>query len=75
MKKIFKLYLLGFFLLSDFIVFAQGPNDDTDTGGGQPSLEGTSDPQPASVDSKLIYLLIVGLLFAVYTMQKRSRKA
>lgn len=75
MKKIFKLYLLGFFLLSDFIVFAQGPNDDTDTGGGQTPLEDTSDPQAASVDSKLIYLLIIGLLFAVYTFQKRSKKA
>lgn len=73
MKKIFKLYLLGFFLLSDFIVFAQEPGAGAE--GGQPSLEGTSDPQPASVDSKLIYLLIVGLLFAVYTMQKRSKKA
>ena len=73
MKKIFKLYLLGFFLLSDFIVFAQGPG--AGAGGGEPSLEGTPEPQPASVDSKLIYLLIVGLLFAVYTMQKSSRKA
>ena len=73
MKKIFKLYLLGFFLLSDFIVFAQAPG--AGTGGSEPSLEGTPEPQPASVDSKLIYLLMVGLLFAVYTMQKRSRKA
>lgn len=73
MKKIFKLYLLGFFLLSDFIVFAQEPG--AVTGGGEPSLEGTPEPQPASVDSKLIYLLIIGLLFAVYTMQKRSKKA
>lgn len=75
MKKIFKLYLLGSFLLSDFILFAQGPNDETDTGGGQVSLEDTSDPQPAGIDSKLIYLLIIGLLFAAYTMQKRSKKA
>ncbi len=73
MKKIFKLYLLGFFLLSDFIVFAQLPGDDT--GGGEPPLEDPNDPQPASVDSKLIYLLIIGLLFAVYTFQKRNKKA
>lgn len=73
MKKIFKLYLLGFFLLSDFIVFAQSPGDET--GGGEPPLEDPTDPQPSSVDSKLIYLLIIGLLFAAYTMQKRSRKA
>jgi hypothetical protein len=73
MKKIFKLYLLGFFLLSDFIVFAQSPG--TDTGGGEPPLEGTPDPQPSSVDSKLIYLLLIGLFFGIYIMQKRSRKA
>lgn len=74
MKKIFKLYLLGFFLLSEFIAFAQTTPGD-ETGGGEQPLEDTSDPQPASVDSKLIYLLILGLLFAVYTMQKRSKKA
>lgn len=73
MKKIFKLYLLGFFLLSDFLVFAQDVGDDT--GGGETPLEDTSEPQPSSIDSKLIYLLVIGLLFAIYTMQKRSRKA
>jgi hypothetical protein len=70
MKKIYKLYLLGFFLLSDFIVFAQVGDD---TAGGD--LEDTNEPQPAGIDSKLIYLLIIGVLFAIYTMQKRSRKA
>lgn len=70
MKKIFKLYLLGFFLLSDFIVFAQAG---TNTAEGD--LENTNEPQPAGIDSKLIYLLIIGVLFAIYTMHKRSRKA
>lgn len=71
MKKLFKLFLLVFLLLSDFIIFAQvGEESD----GGDP-LEDTGDPQPAAIDAKLIYLLLVGLLFAIYTIQKRRKRA
>lgn len=65
MKNIFKLYLLSFLLLSDFVAFAQ-PGDD-DGGGG---VEG-NDPSPAPINSKLIYLAIIGILFVFY---KRNRK-
>lgn len=71
MKKLFKLFLFAFLLLSDFILFAQ-VGDESD--GGDP-LEDTSDPQPAAIDAKLIYLLVIGLLFAIYTIQKRKKKA
>lgn len=70
MKNLLKLYLLGFFLLSDFIMFAQPGNN---TGGGEPPLEDTNEPQPAGIDTKLIYLLLIALAFAVYTIQKRKR--
>jgi hypothetical protein len=69
MKKLFKLYLLSFILLSDFISFAQ-PGDD-DGGGG---LEG-NDPQPAPINGKLILLAIVGFLFVIYTFRKNRRIA
>ena len=67
MKKLLKLYLLSFILLSDFAVFAQ-PGDD-DGGGG---LEG-GDPQPAPINSKILFLAIVGVLFVIYTFRKNKR--
>lgn len=39
MKNIFKLYLLTFFILSDFVVFAQPGSDD-----GSGGLEGDDPP-------------------------------
>ncbi len=68
-NNIFKTYLLIFFLLVDFIAFAQ-PGDD-DGGGG---LEG-NDPPPTPINGKLIWLGILAIVFAFYTFQKRFKKA
>ncbi len=68
MKNSLKFYFVTLLLLaSDFVAFAQ-PGDD-DGGGG---LEG-DDPQPAPIDSKLIILLIIGILFVFYTYKKSRR--
>lgn len=56
--------------MSNFIAFAQ-PGDDDGSGG----LEGTSDPQPADINGKLILLLILGLVFAFYIFRKNLKKA
>lgn len=69
MKKLFKIYILSFILLSDFLVFAQPGADD---GGG--GLEG-GDPQPAPINSKLIVLAITGILFVIYTFNKNKKQA
>ncbi|MDI1315946.1 hypothetical protein [Flavobacterium sp.] len=69
MRNLVKLYLVSFIFLSDFIAFAQ-PGDDDGTGG----LEG-GDPQPAPIDSKLILLAIIGILFAVYSFRKNRKQA
>ena len=69
MKKFFRIYILSFILLSDFLIFAQ-PGDD-DGGGG---LEG-GDPQPAPINNKLILLAITGILFVVYTFNKNKKQA
>ena len=72
MKKS-KILLLAFALLSNLMMFAAGagPGDDDGSGG----LEGTGDPQPASINSKLILLLVVGMIFAFYTIRKQYKKA
>lgn len=55
--------------MSDFVTFAQ-PGDD-DGGGG---LEG-DDPQPAPINSKLILLAIMGILFVLYTFNNSKKQA
>lgn len=71
-QNLFKLYLLSFFILSDFMLFAQ-PGDDDDDGG----LE-DDDPPATPINGKLVWLLILGILYAVYfynSHYKKSRKA
>lgn len=63
--KLFNIYLLGFFLLSDFIMFAQA----TDTPDGD--LEGPETP----INSKLIILGLAGILFVYYTFYKKRKLA
>ena len=69
MKNIYKFYLFTFVLLSDFVVFAQ-PGDEDD-GGGDP-LEG-GDPPVSPINSKLIILAIIGILFVMYTFRKNKK--
>jgi hypothetical protein len=68
-NKLFKLYILSFLALSDFVMFAQ-PGDDTIDG----DLEG-EDPLPTPINTKLIWLGIAGLIFVVYTMKKNRKIA
>ncbi len=68
-NKLFKLYILGFLVLTDFVMFAQ-PGDDTIDG----DLEG-EDPLPTPINGKLIWLGIAGLLFVVYTIKKNRKIA
>lgn len=71
MRKLYQFYLLTFFLLSDFVAFAQPGDDD---GGGGGGLEG-GDPQPAPINSKLILLAIAGIFFVMYTFRKNKKQA
>jgi len=68
-NKLFNLYLISFFLLVDFVAFAQ-PGDDDGSGG----LEGDDAP-PAPIDGKLIWLGIIALLYAFYSIRKNRRIA
>lgn len=68
-NRLFNLYLITFFLLVDFVAFAQ-PGDDDGSGG----LEG-NDPPPAPINGKLIWLGIVALLYAFYSIRKNRRLA
>lgn len=68
-KKLFNLYLVSFFLLVDFVAFAQ-PGDDDGSGG----LEGDDAP-PAPINGKLLWLGIVAIIYAFYSIRKSRRIA
>ncbi|PWA04193.1 signal peptidase [Flavobacterium psychrotolerans] len=68
--NLFKLYILGFFLLSNFTLFAQFPGDDQGGGG----LEG-ADPVSAPIDGKLVWLGIAAILFALYRFKSKNKEA
>jgi hypothetical protein len=69
MKNLYKLYILVFVLLSDLMLFAQ-PGDDDGSGG----LEGEDTPA-APINGKLIWLALVGIVFAFYYFNTKRQKA
>lgn len=66
--NLFKVYLLSFFLLTDFIVFAQ-PGQDQPGGG----LEG-DDPPVAPINGKILWLAIAAILFAMYSYRNKTKE-
>lgn len=69
MKKFLKFSLLVFVLMSNCIIYAQPGGD---TGGG--GLEG-NDPPPASIDTLLIVVAIIGTLFVFNVYKQQNKKA
>lgn len=67
MKKIVNIGLIAFFLLHDFRLFAQGDEDDNG------DLEG-NDPPAAPINTKLLYLALIGIAFVYYTYKSRKRQ-
>ena len=67
-KNLSKIFILGFFLFTNFIVFAQPGNNDG-TGG----LEGT-DPPPAPINTWLIWLGIAAIVFAFYSFKTKRQQ-
>lgn len=65
-----RLYLLSFFLLTDFVIFAQTTPGDG-TGDGDP-LEGGDPPLP--INGKLIWLVIAAIVFAFYSYNNKTKK-
>jgi hypothetical protein len=69
MKNSYKIFLLSFLLLSNFVAFAQTLPGDDDGGGGVEN----NDPPPGPIDSTLFVLLIFGLIFAFYAIKKYQK--
>jgi hypothetical protein len=70
MKDLSKIYLLAFLLFADFVAFAQGgPGNDN----GDGDLEG-GDPPAAPINTKLILLVVLGLILAFYSFKKYRKQ-
>ena len=65
-KNLLKFFTLSLLFVSNFAMFAQGDDDD----GG--CLE-CPDPAPAPINSKIIILLIAGIIFAFYTFRRNKK--
>ena len=63
MKNIFKYCAIAFVLLSDFAIYAQG----------LPGGDEEGDPQPAPINSKLILLALLGVVYILYIFRKNKR--
>lgn len=71
MKKTLKIAILFYFLLTDFILFAQaGPGDEDNNGGN--GLEG-GDPPTASINSKIWGLILIAIIYVCIMFKKRNR--
>lgn len=65
-NNLLKFYMLAFFLVSDFVMFAQPTDNDPDD-----DLEG-NDNLP--INSKLIYLGLAGIAFAFYLYNRKKQQ-
>lgn len=68
MKNYYKKFILSIItLIVSISSFAQIPNADEAGGGGNDA--------PAPIDNQIIWLAIIGLLFAAYAISSRIKKA
>lgn len=65
MKQYTKYFFILIILLINVAAFAQG--DESDGG----NLEG-NDPAPTPINSKLIYLVILGIVFVYFSLKRKK---
>jgi mannose/fructose/N-acetylgalactosamine-specific phosphotransferase system component IIC len=70
MKNVLKWYMLAFLLVSNFVVFAQGDTPPETT----PVDPEVTDPDVAPINAKLIWLAVVGILFAYYYFSQKRKE-
>ncbi len=68
MKNTYKILFLAYFLLTDFMLFAQPGDDDTN---GENGLEG-GDPPVATINTKLWLVLIFAIGYAFREFKNRK---
>ena len=66
-NSILKFFIFSFFLLSNVMMFAQGTDNDTG------NLEG-DDPPATPINTKLVWLALMGIFFAIYTFRKNKKR-
>jgi len=73
-----KWYMVAFLLVGDFVMFAQGPGDDSGDNIDDDGVEGNDEDDTAGfpINSRLIWLAVVGVAFAFHYYKKnREQKA
>lgn len=77
-SNLLKLYIFAFLFIGDFVMFAQEEDEpgacqtvDCDNTDCENSLEGC-DPPAASINPKMIWLVLLGISFAIYYFNRRK---
>lgn len=72
--RFIKIYIFLTVLLGDFILFAQDPGNDFEDEEG--NTDGTIEDDPYTpINTKLIWLAVVGIAFGYYTFKQIQRNA
>ena len=71
-QSLYKIYLVSFFILSDFTLFAQGPGDESD---GDPLEGGDGDAPPTPINGKITWLFLLAILYGIYFYNSHYRKS
>jgi len=73
--NLLKWYMVAFLLVSDFVMFAQ-PGDDNGDCINDDCVEGNDEDDPAGlpINTKLIWLAILGISFAFYYYKKNKEQ-
>ncbi len=72
-NNLLKYYIAAFYLFSTFVMFAQPGTENGQTGDGALEDTGVTDTTPMPIDEKLIFLAVVGVVFAYYALRKYKK--
>ena len=73
--KLTKITFLTYLLLTNFILFAKDDGGDIWDDGNLENSEGPVEPGEVSINTQLIWLLILGLAFAYHLYKTKKVKA
>lgn len=69
-NNLFKILAFTFLLLTDFVVFAQGPGTQDES---LDNLEGGDTAAP--INAKLVWLGVAAIVFAIYSFKRKPKQA
>ena len=73
-NSLLKWYMFAFLFVGSLTLFAQGDVGDDEGCIGCPPIETDGDTEPTPINTKLIYLAIVAVVFAYFYFKNNNQK-